>query len=231
MASAGTAGTTAPRPNKRMAQAHLIGVPAHASDFGMDMQAACDADQTDPDAALLARYVDGDAAAARLLTTSLTPRVFGHAFRVLGDGAEAEDVTQEALMRLWKIAPDWREGEAKVSTWLYRVTANLCTDRLRKRRHGVPLAEIAEPSDPSESAEARLQRGAREDALQGALDALPDRQRQAVVLRHIDGLANPDIAAILDIGVEAVESLTARGKRALTKLLGGQRDALGYEDD
>lgn len=185
----------------------------------------------DPDAALLERYAGGDAAAAWLLTARLTPRVFGHAFRVLGDSTEAEDITQEALMRLWKIAPDWREGQAKVSTWLYRVTANLCTDRLRQRGRAVPLEDIAEPSDPSESAEARLQRGAREDALQRALNILPDRQKQAVVLRHIEGLANPEIAAILDIGVEAVESLTARGKRALARLLGEQRDALGYDDD
>ena len=60
---------------------------------------------------------------------------------------------------------------------------------------------------------------------------LPERQRQAVVLRHSEGLANPEIAEILDVGVEAVESLTARGKRALTAGLAAQRDALGYEDD
>ncbi|WP_093915750.1 RNA polymerase sigma factor [Sulfitobacter marinus] len=197
----------------------------------MSFDASIDDVVDDPDAALLARYADGDEAAARLLTMQLSPRVFGHAFRVLGDGAEAEDVTQEALMRLWKIAPQWRTGEAKVSTWLYRVVANLCTDRLRKRRGGVPLDDIAEPADPAESAEAKLQRGSREDALQIALDALPERQRQAVVLRHIEGLANPEISEILDIGVEAVESLTARGKRALTALLSGQRDALGYSDD
>ena len=77
----------------------------------------------------------------------------------------------------------------------------------------------------------RLQRTAREDASQAALDRLPERQRQAVALRHIDGLANPEIATILDVGVEAVESLTARGKRALAKLLGARRDALGYDDD
>ena len=68
-------------------------------------------------------------------------------------------------------------------------------------------------------------------ALQAALDALPERQRQAVVLRHIEGLGNPEIAAVMDIGVEAVESLTARGKRALAALLAGQRGELGYEDD
>lgn len=190
--------------------------------------------QPDPpvneDAGLLERYGRGDPAAARLLSTRLMPRIYGHAIRVLGDGSEAEDVTQEALLRLWRIAPEWRTGEAKVTTWLYRVVANLCTDRLRKRVQ-VPLDDVAEPADPAASAEERLQNAARMDALQLALNTLPDRQRQAVVLRHIDGLANPEIAAILEVGVEAVESLTARGKRALAVALAGQRDALGYEDE
>ena len=184
----------------------------------------------DEDAELLQRYAQGDPAAARLLATRLTPRIFGHAMRVLSDGSEAEDVTQDALLRLWRIAPDWRTGEAKVTTWLYRVVANLCTDRLRKRVQ-VPLDDIAEPADPTASAEQRLQDAARMDALQLALNTLPDRQRQAVVLRHIDGLANPEIAAILEVGIEAVESLTARGKRALAAALAGQRDALGYADE
>lgn len=183
-----------------------------------------------PDAALLAQYASGDAAAARVLTTRLTPRVFGHAARVLGDRAEAEDVTQEAMMRLWRVAPDWRAGEAQVSTWLYRVTANLCTDRLRRRRRGVTFDEIAEPADPAPGPVATLQDAARGDALQAALDALPDRQRQAVVLRHLEGLANPEIAQIMDISPRAVESLTARGKRSLAALLAGRRAELGYED-
>ena len=68
-------------------------------------------------------------------------------------------------------------------------------------------------------------------ALDAALRQLPDRQREAVVLRHLEGLSNPEIASILGIGVEAVESLTARGKRALAALLSGQRAALGYEDE
>ncbi len=71
----------------------------------------------------------------------------------------------------------------------------------------------------------------RVDALQAALDDLPERQREAVVLRHIEGLGNPEIAEILDISVEAVESLTARGKRALAKALASQREILGFEND
>jgi len=196
-----------------------------------DIQDSADIKQApDADTALLQRYAQGDPAAARVLSMRLTPRVFGHAIRVLGDAAEAEDVTQEALLRLWRIAPDWRTGEAKITTWLYRVVANLCTDRLRKRV-SVPLEDVSEPVDPATSVEDQLQNAARMDALQLALNTLPDRQRQAVVLRHIDGLANPEIAQILEVGVEAVESLTARGKRALTSALAGQKEALGYENE
>ncbi|MEC3861884.1 RNA polymerase sigma factor [Mesobacterium sp. TK19101] len=182
------------------------------------------------DEALLARYASGDAAAARILTLRLTPRVFGHAMRLLGNHAEAEDVTQDALIRLWRIAPDWREGEAKVTTWLYRVVANLCTDRLR-RRPSVDLDAVPEVEDGAVGAAEGMQQQARADALQAALMQLPDRQREAVVLRHIEGLGNPEIAAIMEISPRAVESLTARGKRALTEILAGRKDELGYTDD
>lgn len=182
---------------------------------------------------LLAAFAAGDPAAARALTLRLTPRVLGYAARLLSDRAEAEDVTQEAMLRLWRSAPGWRRGEAQVSTWLYRVVTNLCTDRHRRRqvRAATPLEDAPELADSAAGAEAGLIEAGRMAALQTALDSLPDRQRQAVVLRHIEGLANPEIAAIMEIGVEAVESLTARGKRALSAALSGQKDALGYEDE
>ena len=195
------------------------------------MDLAFDAAQDASDEALLVAYGNGDVSAARILMLRLTPKLLGFAARMLrGDRAEAEDVAQEAMLRLWKIAPDWRQGEAKVSTWLYRVVSNLCTDRLRRAR-SVDLDSIAEPEDDSASAEQGLQQAARNRALDAALAELPDRQRQAVVLRHIEGLSNPEIAQVMDIGVEAVESLTARGKRALAALLAGRRAELGYEDD
>lgn len=133
-------------------------------------------------------------------------------------------------MRLWKIAPDWRTGEAKVTTWLYRVVANLCTDRLRRRPRGpVALDEVAEPLDPAPGAEERMLGRARRDALSAALASLPERQRLAVMLRHFEGASNPEIADRLGVSVEAVESLTSRGKRALGAALKGQAAALGYE--
>lgn len=184
-----------------------------------------------PDAALLIAFANGDAGAAQLLAERLLPRTLAQARRMLGDKAEAEDVAQEAMMRLWRIAGEWRQGEAQVSTWLYRVTANLCTDRLRRRKRSVPLDAVAEPLDTAPSVTARMQSEARAKALSDALAQLPPRQAEAVALRHLEGLSNPEIAAVMEIGVEAVESLTARGKRGLALILAGRREELGIEDD
>lgn len=181
------------------------------------------------DAALLAAYAAGEPRAARALMLRLTPRIFGLASRMLQDRAEAEDVTQETLLRLWKIAPEWRDMGAAPGTWAYRVAANLCTDRLRRRREG-PLDPEMDPPDERPSTEASLQGQARAAALNAALATLPERQRLAVVLRHLEDRQNPEIAEILEISVEAVESLTARGKRALAKAMAGQKEALGLID-
>lgn len=183
------------------------------------------------DDALLVLFANGDQRAAQDLTQRLGPRAFGVAFRVLGNRAEAEDVAQEAMMRLWRMAPDWQPGTAKVSTWLYRVTLNLCLDIKRRERDSVALDRVPDLVDGAPTAVSRIQNAARVDALQSALMGLPERQRQAVVLRHIEELANPEIAVIMDISTEAVESLTARGKRALSVAMAGQRNELGYDDE
>ena len=183
------------------------------------------------DADLLAAFAAGDRDAALTLTQRLTPRVMGQAFRMLGNRAQAEDVAQDAMMRLWKIAPDCDADRAQVTTWLYRVVANLCTDVLRKRGRGVALDAIEEPSSDAPSVAQTLQTRAREDALRTALADLPERQAQAVSLRHLEELGNPQIAVIMDTNVRTVESLIARGKRALIARLSGRKSELGYEDD
>lgn len=195
------------------------------------MSVALDEMHEASDETLLLAYARGDAAAARALTLRLTPRVLGQAFRRLGDRAEAEDVTQEALLRLWRFAPAYRPDEAKVSTWLYRVVANLCTDRLRRRKPALDLDSVPEPEDGRASAAEALQERHRQAALRAALAELPERQREAVVLRHLDGLGNQEIAEIMDISARAVESLTARGKRALAASLAARRGELGYGDE
>lgn len=198
------------------------------------MTMAFDAHGDVSDEALMVLYANGDRHAALALTQRVTPRVLAYAARLLsGDRAEAEDVAQETMLRLWKVAPDWRQGETKVTTWAYRVATNLCIDRQRSRsrRRQMALDDAPEVADGGPGAEGQLQEADRMAALEKALAELPDRQRQAVVLRHLEGMTNPEIAAIMEIGVEAVESLTARGKRALAAILSGRKAELGYEDD
>jgi RNA polymerase sigma-70 factor (ECF subfamily) len=194
------------------------------------MVMAFDAAGAQSDAALIRRFAAGDPGAARLLSERLTPLAFRIAFRMLGDRTEAEDVAQDTMLRLWRTAPGWREGEAQVSTWVCRVAMNLSTDRLRRRRTE-PLDGLPEPAEDRPGAVQGLIAADRARAFEAALARLPERQRQAVILRHIEGLANPEIAAIMDVGVEAVESLSARGRRALAAMLAGRREDLGYDDD
>ena len=191
---------------------------------------ALDASQNLEDAELLARFAKGDRAAAQVLTARLAPVVYTQAFRMLGDRAEAEDITQDSLLRLWHAAPDWQAGQAKVTTWLYRVTSNLCIDKMRKSNRQSSDA-VPEMPDDGPDMERRLQDRARAQALRAALSDLPDRQKQAMVLRHLEGLSNPDVAQIMQISVEAVESLMSRGKRSLADALAPQKKALGLEDD
>ncbi len=148
---------------------------------------------------------------------------------MLGDASEAEDVTQETMLRMWTIAPDWREGGAQVGTWAYRVAHNLCIDRLRRRRSD-PLddTEIAGPEPDGEAAAVGRDRVA---ALEAALATLPARQRSAVILRHLEERANPEIAEILETSVEAVESLLKRGRQSLAARLAPMRDDFDFGEN
>lgn len=173
----------------------------------------------DEDAELLARFAGGDQEAARILTDQLLPGALRQAWRMLGDQNEAEDVAQEAMLRLWRQAPDWRAGEARISTWLYRVIHNLCIDRLRRRRPSVTIEDVPEPVDPEPSVLMRMAQTETSRAVAAAIADLPERQRQAIVLRHFEAWSNPEIGEALDCSVEAVESLLARGRRTLAKKL------------
>lgn len=177
--------------------------------------AAADAD---PDAALLARVARADPAAVRALVERKLPRLLALATRMLGDRMEAEDVAQEAFVRIWKHAPRWREGEARFDTWLHRVALNLCYDRLRANR-AEPVDALPDSVDPGPPPDARLEAHARDAHVRAALAALPIRQREAIVLQYYQELSNTDAAAAMGITVDALESLLARARRNLRAYL------------
>lgn len=173
----------------------------------------------DPDLDLLTRVGRGEASAARALVTRKLPRLLALAQRMLGDRSEAEDVAQECMIRVWQRAATWRPGEARFDTWLHRVALNLCHDRLRVRRRMESAAEVPERIDPDLLPEQRIAAGERGRRVEQALQALPERQREAIVLQHFQELSNQEAAAAMEISVEALESLLSRARRALRQLL------------
>jgi RNA polymerase sigma-70 factor (ECF subfamily) len=177
----------------------------------------------DPDADLVQRVGRGDRAAAAELMARHLPRMLQLARRMLRDPVEAEDAVQDAFIQLWTHAARWQPGRAKFGTWLYRVTLNKCYDRLR-RRPTARLDEAAEISDPAPGPEANLQNAALSVAIEAALAALPERQRAAIQLCHFQDCGNIEAAEILGISVEALESLLARGRRALRTRLEHLKD-------
>ncbi len=177
----------------------------------------------DPDAGLIARVGQGDAAATRAMVNAKLPRVLALARRMLGDAAEAEDVAQETFLRVWRQAARWRPGAARFDTWLHLVTLNLCRDRLRRRRE-TTVPAMPEPVDPAPRADAALDEAAQARAVQAAIAALPQRQREAILLVHYQDLTNIAAAQAMAISVEALESLLSRGRRALRTRFAGQED-------
>ena len=173
----------------------------------------------DPDGELVARVANGDRTAARAIMARHLPKILNLGRRMLNDHAEAEDVAQDVFTRVWTHAARWQPGQAKFETWLHRVAINLCYDRLRRR----PTVEHRRrPRDGGRRADAGRETWSTMQlakSVNDALQQLPDRQREAVVLCHYQGLTNIDAAAIMGVSVEAMESLLSRGRRTLKKSL------------
>ncbi|AMV44378.1 RNA polymerase sigma-70 factor [Paraburkholderia caribensis] len=176
--------------------------------------------ERDPDAELVAGVGRQEPSAVRTLVARKLPRLLALATRMLGDRMEAEDVAQEAFMRIWKQAPRWREGEARFDTWLHRVVLNLCYDRLRAHREQ-PADELPDHADPAATPDAQLEAQSREARVRAALAALPARQREALVLNYYQDLSNIEAAALMGITVDALESLLSRARRNLRAQLAG----------
>ncbi len=174
------------------------------------------------DDTLMALAGRGDERAYAQLVDRHLDRSLAFAQRVLGSRPEAEDVLQEAFLRVWKKAPTWTNDGARFSTWFYRVVLNLCIDRKRKPAHA-ELPEDFEFADDGPIADEQLEESQASELVEKALTALPERQREAVVLCYYQGLSNKEAADILDVRVKALESLLVRARKNLLVLLNGVR--------
>lgn len=170
------------------------------------------------DAALIARVAGRDGQAFRLLVERYLPSLLGVARRMLRDEAEAEDVAQEALIRLWQQGARLELGAGGARPWLRRVVANLCIDRIRSGRRTDVTDEVPEQEvEPNQLS--GLIDGDLAQRVEQALQSLPERQRLALTLFHYEGMSQIEVGEILGVSDEAVESLLSRARRTLRAML------------
>jgi len=180
-------------------------------------------DATDED--LMMRIGTGDRVAFGELVRRHLNRAVAVAQRVTGSRSDAEEIAQEAFLRVWTKAPHWRGGEgefrgARFTTWLYRVVVNLGIDR--GRRPAMSALEAAgDPADPADSALHSLEKAQLSGRVADAVATLPERQRAALTLCFYEGLSNREAADILALSPGAVESLLVRARRSLREALAG----------
>jgi RNA polymerase sigma factor (sigma-70 family) len=171
-------------------------------------------DTSNGDDDLMRRIAARDGAAFASVVEAQSVRLYRIAYRMLGDAAEAEDIAQEALLRLWDGAGRWRAGGAGIGAWLHRVTMNLCLDRLRRKRFASDEA-VPERIDDTPGADEQMDEEKMRKMTQAAIGALPERQRAAIVLTYYEELPNRDAAAALDLNIKAFESLLLRARQTL----------------
>lgn len=160
----------------------------------------------------------GDQRAFRALVDRYLNAITRFALRTLGDRAEAEEVAQETFLRLWTSAAKF-EPHAQPKTWLYRIARNQCIDRIRKRRTHGQEVELSEREAGEDRPSALLLRKQTSERVEEALASLPERQREAITLVHYEGLTGAEACDVLAVSAEALESLLARGRRALRERL------------
>lgn len=172
----------------------------------------------DEDKELLDRLATGDEVAFRSLVERHVDRAYAIALRIVGSSADAEDVVQDTMLKVWTHRGRWQHGRAKFSTWLYRVVSNRCID-LRRKPRTENVDVVPEVADTQLDASAVIERNEVGNLLEVAMQKLPEQQRVAVILSYHENMSNGEIAEVMDTTVAAVESLLKRGRQQLRELL------------
>lgn len=173
----------------------------------------------------MARIAEGDEYAFQILVTRHQASVLNLIYRFMGDRLKSEDLAQETFLQVWRAAKNYQH-KSKFTTWLYRVTVNLCLNEIKSSRRkkwlqffqNTPESKLPGNEtlfDESPNPEDQLLARERTQQISNALQALPESQRIALILRRYDGLSYEEISRVLGCSVSAVESLLVRAKRTL----------------
>jgi len=175
---------------------------------------------------LVVRTAAGDRDAFTVLAERYTKILYAAAWRLCGDRTMAEDAVQEAMVRLWTKASLWDSSKgASVRTWIYRITCNLCTDMLRRKKW--PMVSLRDDvAQAPESSDSDLQRQETGKIIADAVKDLPERQRLALVLCHYQEMSNAEAATVMGVSSKGVESLLVRARQSLRKKLEKHRGSI-----
>jgi RNA polymerase sigma-70 factor (ECF subfamily) len=182
------------------------------------------------EAALVGAVGTGDTGAFRLLMARHLGGIVSVARRMLRDDAEAEDVAQEAFLRLWRSSGTLEIGPAGVRPWLRRVVSNLCLDRIRGQGRVMVVDELPEVPEPAKQLSG-LESQDTKRRVEAAMQRLPDRQRLALTLFHFEGLSQIEIGQLMGVSDEAVESLLSRARRQLKAELKAEWESLRHDSE
>ena len=184
------------------------------------------------DELLLRRACKGDVQAFEELMQSHESRIYAIALRMMGNREDAQDCAQEAMVRIYRAMGSFK-GQSALATWIYRITMNTCLDELRRRkaRKVTSLDSLVNngwsPTDTGDTPEEHGLRVEKQNALNQAIQSLPDDMRAAIILRDVKGYSYDEIASILDANVGTIKSRISRGREKLREILSKQSELFG----
>ena len=177
---------------------------------------------TDPDADLIFGLKAGDEKALAGLMDRHMTTIHKMAFYMLGEQMAAEDITQTVFLKTWENAKNWQPGQAKLLTWMRRVTRNACLDMLKKKAP-IYTDTVPDIEDDANSPFESLSQSEQSDRVGAALAQLPENQRTALTLSYYQGVSQREGSNVMDISESAYESLLVRARKALKILLANER--------